>query len=1331
MTFFRSSLNYLIKRRNIICLSGISMLISLIGLQGQESTDLIQSPKHKISEHGISTLTDNYLSSLVLIEDAGSIKGRIIDSKTNLPVCYADIFCNEDNIFSKSNSEGEFLFSMVKFPARLKIRKFGYEQMSVIVNSPEGSIQISMVPFEFKKKFESNKIKLQCPTLLKKAIEKLRLNTGISNPDPLKKDIVYCRISVSIDSVTDSFFESYAHMNIPHYSLKGYKSDVARFVSTGKIIPGISPNKLEYSIDPLIKIPSLTVIWQYINKMRVFEQDGNRIVLIGLTLGETQTDYYLNMADTSLVYVKSSREQHKKYKLPMSVKTWKDDLKVKTEISFSPYIENIGSHQIDCVNEKETYRLIREKKPDQIISKSTLFIPIPDSSQIINAVKDYVFKETLNKSKLQINYSGTYVRSKKIPFFESEIQKLFSKSYNQIFWAQNTIMKPNSEELGQIKLWENNNRFYAENNSGPEILIEADSMFNEMNRSIIPVENVFLELDRSYYLAGDTIWFSAFIPRNTFMDSASLSKILYVDLINAGNKLEKRLKLLIKNGRAHGDIELNKELKNGIFAIRAYTQWMRNFQKDYFFEKRIPVYQSEIKNLIAINPLIIKSIEGDSVNLFLQVLLPPGHKTLDKLLDVNIRLNDSMSVKRSFNFKDDFRGSMGFFVPDSISCSFADLKLILSDTSFISEERISLPLDAGINIQFFPESGKLVDGIETVIAYKAFDNKGNPSEFEADIVDGFLNTMTHIAGNKSGIGKFNFIPRFNKTYKALVTRSGNKYAFELPVVEPEGYIINYNSDSSAIYIKNNQSTDKRRHYVSVSVRGVVYTAIEIILDTNVVHFHLPHKWYPKGIVQITLFDSLYHPLAERLIFNNRPDQKMLIQAETDKKEYLPGEKVSLTINVSDYAGNPVVSSLSMSVVDALKTDTLISSPDIESYLYLLSELKGEIDYSLINLADTTPSGKQNIDLVMMTQGWRNYLWNSIRYRNSINELYPVEKGFYIDGRVSGYNKRIAVSNYRLNVFDPLTGFNEVINVDEKGKFKIDIPFFFDTHHLFIQNRINKKRIDEIRFTIDTFPFPEIIFHNNELPYYSYKPGYLKTIEEKNAEIDLAYDPNIKYIMIPEVIVKAKSRPYYSKPEITVSLDKQDPTGTKYSSIMQMITGEFGEKAFLTSTGQSGSPILVYNGMVVHPWEDLYGWAAGQPVNEVSDVKFYDADNKLSQFYSKVPPPGTEDRGTLAVVSFTTYSNYYRGNPKGAIVIPFQGIYQAKEFYKPEYELNRSGKIDNRTTIYWNPEIETDSTGRAHVSFYNSDIEGIVIIRISGVSYHLKDASTAVSRYMSY
>lgn len=1303
--------------------------------------------------------------------DTMVINGLLADSVTNLPVCFADIYFGNNSTFTKSNPGGEFMIPSQAVPATLKIRKSGYKEKIVSITSSAGFVKISLRPIEIHKAIIFSPKRYA--SLLKTAVEKLRKNSAFAPAERSTGELVYCRITSSVDSTINTLFESYAQMNINANSLGDYQSRVARYVPAGERIPGISGNRLSFSIDPYIRIPFMS-LERYVKNRGSFEQDGKNIAIVSIVSGYTETFYYIDVADSSLVHITRHSGPGKSVKLPGPVKTLLDKRVTTTEISFSPPDERSKSCRIDCVIDNETFRLKQKKTSDRHISKTTLFTVIPDSSLITDKINEYLFSEALVEPVHQINYNAKFSLSGKISFFDSETQKLLLKPYNSAFWVQNALIKPVTWEQKQIKSWEDDNRFYSEKSFlHTNKLNEVDTLVKKLNSNIVFVENVYLEPDRPDYLTGDTIWFSAFVMDNLLMDSTSLSSILYVDLINAQNKLEKRLKLLIKNGRASGDFILGKELKSGIFRIRAYTQWMRNFQGEYLFEKEIPVYQSDINNLVVVDPVINRSAEGDSVNIYLQALLPSKYKTPEKKLDLFIRLNDSLNVRKSFNFRGDFRGSLGFFVPSSFSISSADIKLTLSDTGLISEQRLSLPLKPGIDLQFFPESGKMVAGIETAVAYKAVDNKGNPAAFDADIADENQKIITQITGNKSGIGKFNITPEPDRSYNAIVNITGTKYIFKLPQIESTGYVITYDADSSLIYIKKSSGEDKSRHYLLASMRGGIFDAIGLTLNPEALKVRIPFSTYPKGIVQITLFDSLYRPLAERLVFNNRPDKKMLIHVETGKNRYKQREKVNLTISVTDASGNPVESSLAMSVVDALKTDTL-SSSDIESYLYLASELKGKIDNRLINLADTTTEGKSNIDLVMMTRGWRNYLWNSIRYRSSLAVVYPAEKGFYLDGTISTYNSRMPAGEYRLNFFDTKSGFTDIINVNERGGFRIGFPFFYDTHSLMIQNRNSKSMIDDVRFILDTVPVPGIDLRNNELLYAMYKPGYLKTINEKFAEKDTTSVPD-KYIMLKEVIVKARrSRVPDSKPDKTVNLAKTDPTGKKYGSLMQMIREEFGDKAFIDTRGKPCSPILVANG---NEYDnklggnsdkiELYSLALKTPVNEISNVKLYGAGSDYSQFLTppfpmdlvlkffksdispfaalkmaemgfKIPSHIKELAGRimemawgdLPVVSFTTSYNFYRGDPKGTIRVPFQGIYQAREFYQPNYENNKANKIDKRTTIYWNPEVKTDSTGKAHVSFYNSDLKGKALIRISGVSYQLRDAATVISNYGS-
>jgi hypothetical protein len=1351
MDFLNKKTDYSIAKSFLNGLMVLFLSIVSSDLPGQESAQIIQQSNQETIKLRSGALSDSTFPVTEIFQKKGFISGQLSELNTKSPICFADISTIDNKLVTKSNTRGEFVLFPNEFPATLRISKFGFKEKTIILKNPDDSILISLTPLEIHKKKFIKKNLLEYGIVLKKAIEKFKKYEGSESPDPVQRKLVYCRITSSVDSAINGFFESYMHMNVNKYALQGEQSDIARYASTKDFIPGLSENRLEFKIDPFIYLPMF--IESYINQSGSFVQNGSQIALVGVDLGETKNVYYINVADTSILYITSQFKSKRKNLIQGPLPVWQDDRSSSTEISFSHSIENRDIYLIDCISENENFRIIQKSIPDQTISKSTLFAVVHDSSLIYNAVRDHVLHETLTEAKQQINFSEKYSITGKSTVFNSETEKLFLKPYKHDFWVQNSYVSPDLKEQKQILRWENDNWFYSENRLSPaNEIIGIDSLVKVMNNNIIALENVYVETDRCDYLSGDTIWFSAFALDNLHMDSTSLSKILYTDLINADNKLEKHLKLIIRNGRAKGDFALNKDIKNGIYRLRAYTQYMRNFQSEYLFEKDIPIHQSNFNNLIVVNPVINKCAEGDSVELYIKTILPDEYKAPEKQLEVFVRLNDTLSVRKTFNFKKDLNGSMGFFVPMSLDCSFADIRLNLSDKVVISAQRLSIMLKSGINLQFFPESGKMIDGIETVIAYKATDIKGNPTEFTADIIDENLNKVTHITGDKSGVGKFGFTPEYNHTYKALLILSGNKYVFNLPVTEPKGYVLNFNTDSSDIFIKNNQNNFKSRHYLLVSVRGAVYSSFETKLDNKPLQIHLPLELYPKGIVQITLFDSLFRPLAERLVFNNRPDQKMFIHVETGKKEYRQRERVNLTIDVTDAVGNPVVSSLSLAVVDSSKSDSMINSANIESYLYLTSELKGRVDYKLFNLADTSCSGNRNIDLVMMTQGWRNFLWNSIRYTRTLKILYPIEKGFYIDGSVYNYNKRRSGSDYRLDYFDLKTGLNGAVKIDENSRFRIEIPFFYDSHVLFIQNRNKKERVVNLGFTLDTLSFPDISYRNNELPYVSYKADYLEALNKKFAEIDSANGLNIKYINLPEVKILAKSdRSGYSAPEITINLDKKDPTGKKYFSLFQMIYEEFGEKAFtatgFATRGKIYNPILVVNGAPMTasecpPCYDpyAYGWAASVPVNEVSDVKFYMAGSKYSQWLTPPPPAPKMIKGLylapadpkiyLPVVSIKTYSSSFRGNPRGAIIFPFQGIYQAREFYQLNYEKNSSKIPDNRTTIYWNPEVKTDSTGKARVSFYNSDLKGEVLIRISGVSYQLKDASSTISHYLS-
>jgi hypothetical protein len=108
-------------------------------------------------------------------------------------------------------------------------------------------------------------------------------------------------------------------------------------------------------------------------------------------------------------------------------------------------------------------------------------------------------------------------------------------------------------------------------------------------------EKVYLHHDKPYYLAGDTFWFKAYVVDAAKLDASSKSGVLYVDLISEDQQLVDRLTLPISDGEAFGDFYLPDDLQEGKYTLVSYTNWMKNFGEEIFFQKDFYVLGKQIK----------------------------------------------------------------------------------------------------------------------------------------------------------------------------------------------------------------------------------------------------------------------------------------------------------------------------------------------------------------------------------------------------------------------------------------------------------------------------------------------------------------------------------------------------------------------------------------------------------------------------------------------------------------------------------------------------------------------------------------------------------------
>ncbi len=113
-----------------------------------------------------------------------------------------------------------------------------------------------------------------------------------------------------------------------------------------------------------------------------------------------------------------------------------------------------------------------------------------------------------------------------------------------------------------------------------------------------PGQKVFLHLDKDEYLAGESLWFHAYVVNATTLRPDTLSTNFHVELINAHDELAALLFMRLSKGFAEGEISLPDSLAEGSYRIKAYTDWMRNFDEELFFWKDIHISNPIEENFI-------------------------------------------------------------------------------------------------------------------------------------------------------------------------------------------------------------------------------------------------------------------------------------------------------------------------------------------------------------------------------------------------------------------------------------------------------------------------------------------------------------------------------------------------------------------------------------------------------------------------------------------------------------------------------------------------------------------------------------------------------------
>ncbi|MBO9732070.1 MAG: hypothetical protein J7623_25740 [Chitinophaga sp.] len=685
---------------------------------------------------------------------------------------------------------------------------------------------------------------------------------------------------------------------------------------------------------------------------------------------------------------------------------------------------------------------------------------------------------------------------------------------------------------------------------------------------------LYLRTSKDRYIAGEDLWFNAFVLNAGDYTLSTLDNTLYLQLQKAGSDSVLWEEMYpVGNGMSYGHVYLPQTLTDGEYLLKGYTAHS-------FFEGQ-PYYYAMARISVFNDPKEIRARQ--------------------------IRLQQSKATS-----------------------------------------------GGAVQFQLFPEGGNLLAGVPNRVAFKAVNSNGQPADVTGTLLKGDIPVL-HFNTVHAGMGSFLFTPEKNVTYQVkLANHQDSVYA--VPAAVTGGLcmrLLKTTQDSLSVKVLAHDVPQKSKFYLRLQVRGaVMFIAAGEVADSMTVK--MPVQQIPAGIGELTLFDEHLRPVAERLVYLHL-EQQFHISISQVKNEYHPKEKVSLKIKTTDANGTPIPAVFSLCVYDNLFRNAEQTN-NILSYYYLSTQIRGKICNPAYYFDSTHANRREALELLLLTQGWRNYTWNAATLSQS-HQLTPVVsdtlQAWATPERKSGKDKKPL--SLMFHNYDKTR--SQFVTVDSAGKFYLTPTDLATGPRFFIKYFPEKEKIYGIRVEN---PFDAIRKAGSINATTYLLPDTFPAPGKK--QVDTTYIPYGK--TLKEITITGKGPAY----------------ADRYLGYLDSIAKYEGNTDYVGLCGWLNCPDCRTD---IKPVEGKTYNMFTQPITRHYKVLL------------------TRDNHKEVVYHYPTYTEAELLRlTKTAIT---KGYYQSREFYEPDYDKETSPGIDARNTLLWKPVVVTDKNGEVIVHFFCSDV----------------------------
>jgi hypothetical protein len=636
-------------------------------------------------------------------------------------------------------------------------------------------------------------------------------------------------------------------------------------------------------------------------------------------------------------------------------------------------------------------------------------------------------------------------------------------------------------------------------------------------------------------------------------------------------------------------------------------------------------------------------------------------------------------------------------------------------------------------ISFFPEGGSLVDNVSSIVAFKAVDAIGKGCDVNGEIYSSAGELVTAFRSTHLGMGSFLLKPDPGLSYFSVIKGpDGNEIRDDIPKSLPTGVTlsvsVNKNKELSVTTRTNPQTLPLYSDHellLRISVRKEIIKTLGFRIKSFNNNLLLPIENLPDGIIMLTLLTSDNVPLAERLIFIQK-DKSIRINIEANKLIYSKRDSVSLNISLSIDSGIPPDAYLSLAAAGKGFADNSSKYPStIASWFLIESEVRGPIEEPSCYFDPSNPDRFRNLDLLLRTQGWRDFSW---KYDKSI---YLPENGFKVSGRLrkSLLNKPLESSRVNIGIFEGKNSIFTIVPTDSSGRFFLDGIDLTGEGRLIVSGINNKDHLqgllnlDSVKYTPAIIsgrqPVKKILPEEGivalkqeyeinsavrkkykltdtialgEVKIIAVKPKDLQTIKIENSRISYG-EPD------DEIIITRQLESYRNAVEIIRGMVAGVEVRDNYPNYIIRIRG-------VHTFSSNAVPLVLVDGFR-RSFDDLIN----MPVYFIDRIDVLKSGGTTAIF-------GMEGaNGVISIITRTSDRLASYETVNYSVNIKFSGYNEARVFYSPKHSYGsmQSYNPDLRSTLFWEPEIRLQNNKNLILNYFNADISATVQVLVEGIT----------------